>query len=398
MPQIDDEVSYKHSIIQFSQVLLDKYVLRNKDKYPTELAVYGYLFARLIHPDKRAIEGLINYEKTGGDLLIQEVTTALVRNKDGALSNSFRTAVSDYLFKKYQGSIDNSRAKSLLGDLFLLSLIDCSYALRDENDKVLTTSLLHSIREGKDQDFVKAFLDIFLGNVNKMNLGDLLKYPELTSYYKMILAFIQYQEYINFMKNGSTSDGLNARKEVEFLEQHLHFVKEISADMYNSLEIDGLSLKFSDNYIIRYLYISTFLIRTEYDNSISLNRLFSSNFMELKLKESKPFLKLVKERVKYEIDPQISSSPSTWIFNPFRFLKEQLGIFGSWVLWAILLFVLVVASNYYMQLLTKFNISLTLGPITLEPILIPYFLGVLLLITLVSLLFYLIKIRKKLKY
>ena len=393
-----EEATYRHSIIQFSQALLSKYVLTSDTNKLSELSIYGYLFGKLLNLDKQQLTKLLEFEKNSSDSLLNTIWAELLRidgKKDQSISSSFRLEIDKYLKSRYSGQVDDSRAKSLVGDTFLLLLLESSLGLAEKDDKVLTGDILRSLKEGKTQDFLKFFIGAVNGSTEEISKESILQYPELSGYLKMIIANLQYQEFLELEKFSPQGESVSL-EELKYLEHHLNFMKTISTDMYEFIEREDFQFRPSDSVIIKYFYLASCLVKTEYDNSISLNRSNAVDFFRLKLGDEKSLKSLINERINEEIDPQREFRPSLiWILNPFKELKDYFGIVASWILWAIALLLLIASSPYYTSFLSSYSINAFILEITLKPEYVPVFFGVWLFASLVGLFVYLVRLRYK---
>lgn len=396
-----DETTYKHSIIQFSQVLLEKYILSPTSNQLTEKVIYGYLFGKLLSINEQQLDKLLRLEKRSNDAFLESIRDELLRmekNKGSQISKLFVSEIEKYANGKYSGSIDNSRAKSLIGDILLLSLMEASYGLIENNDRILTKNLLGSLKENKTQEFLKVFLDIMRisGDVDSDSVS---RYPELIEYRKALSAFIQYFEFLKFVVHLDQSRvDPPASERLEYLDRRLKFMKIISTDMYDLIKEENFKFGPSDEVISRYLYIATFLIKVEYDESVSLNRFDTADFYRIKLGSNEPLDKLIRDGINNTINPpEISRYRIVWFLNPLKFLESYIGVLASWILWSIVLLLLIDSAPFYLTILTGYTLDISFLGISFGPEFVPLALGIWLFISLTGLFFHLVRIKRKWK-
>ena len=356
MPLSDlDQIVGKHSVIQLSAALLKRYVLNNEagSKINPETALYGIIFSLFYGVENDELQVIAKSLQTKEGSLQKLILKFLIEvlnggNKD--ILQSCNVEIGKVLENKYSGAVDNSRAKSLIGDLLLVSLLDLLSSEKQKTSPILGDNLISNLTKDKTQDFLLTFVKIFAHSYEFIDIDFRLSNPDLQKYKTMATALAQYLEYSNLSLLMSDKKG---RKDQTFKEayfEHMRFVARLTNEVYTIIETDESTLGPSDLSLSRFFYISSFLNQTEYDRSISLNFTSSSVFFKEILNKDQMFDILINERVKQRLKKIDPPSDTVWnkintFFNPLLFAKEKFGFIVPWLTWNLIL-ILVLTLNY----------------------------------------------------
>jgi hypothetical protein len=352
-----DEISYKHSIIQFSESLLNKFIIHPPDNYSTsrETSVYGAIFAVNLGKHSDIVDGILLSSKDTRDTLLNELVTELrnmISSKNFQFDSEYRKKIKDYFSKSYDGSISDGSARSMIGDLFLVNLAETLIEW-ESCDRLLDTGILEQLKNSKEQDWVVRILNNFSeGGEFMLELEDYSS-PEAESFHKMGVAFSQFIEFRKMIKFAARGEERRFDYNNSLI-SHLKYMKEISQDIYRFIETNVSPFQPSDEVLRTFFFISSFLLKTHYEKSVSLNREHSAKLFQT-IGEETPYLGMIDEKVKGDLKklldpPSESSKFITRVFNPLRILSDRIGLISTWIIWIVTMFsVLLLVWSHIMS-------------------------------------------------
>lgn len=401
----DEEFTYKHFVIQFAETLIEKYFLhpRTSHQFPAESSVYAVLFGETIGITNSQLQNILsNVGETRNELIkiiLTDMKTQFKTNAGLKMNVSLRDQLAEYLESTYKDRLNDSRIRTLTGDLFVVSLVEIVYSREIGVERILRNQLLAELKEKKSDSFLSKLIELMDGNSSGTQI--ILEGPNNSDYVKMAAGLGQYFRY-----NGILNQITNKSKEIQeinyhdLLKEHLMFLKYLSTDVYSFLDEDVPSFPPTDSVFVKYFCLASLLIKTDYTNSIILNSPFSAKFINEEFKDTTPVQKLINlEADKKIIEIMDSNDDATLIlnrfFNPFRFLRKYIGIFGSWILWDILVLIPLILGLYNLIDYTKYSVIIPYTTIPVPGIIIPSIILIYLLISLLILLYKSWSITKK---
>ncbi|MEM0136406.1 MAG: hypothetical protein QXU18_14465 [Thermoplasmatales archaeon] len=357
MPFNFDEISYKHSIIQFSESLLNKFIIQPQENYRTscETLVYGAIFAFNLGKNSEIVSKILMLSKASRDELLNDLVTELlnmISNKNIEFDSEYKKKIKDYFLKSYNGVISDGSARRMIGDLFLVSLAETLVDWKNSN-RLLDKGVLEQLMNNKEQDWAVKIISNFSEGGEFILKGEDYSSPEVESFHKMGMAFSQFLEFRKMIDFAEGEE--NSKLDYDnSLISHLKYMKEISQDTYRFIETNISPLQPSDEVLKSFFFISSFLLKTHYEKSVSINREYSAKFFQI-IGEETPYIRMiddkVKEKVKELLNPPSEPSKSiTKFFNPFRIFSDRIGFISTWVIWIVtVLAVLILVWSHAMS-------------------------------------------------
>ena len=162
----DEELTYKHFVIQFAETLLKRFFLDLDigNQSPAEGSLYAVLFGETIGISSAQV-GNILYG--AGDtrnelvkLILEDMKTQFQTNSVLKMDDPLRARLAKYLISTYRGKIDDGRVKTLIGDIFLVSLIEAVYSKDSRTEGIFNNNLLSQLKEKKSHRFLNRLIDL----------------------------------------------------------------------------------------------------------------------------------------------------------------------------------------------------------------------------------------------
>lgn len=391
------ELTYKHFVIQFAETLLNRFFLHPStgNQPPTEGSLYAVLFGEAIGISRTQLGNILS--RVGGTrnelvkLILENVKTQFQNNSVLKMSDSLRNSLEEYLTSTYQGKIDDSRVRTLIGDIFLVSLIEVVYSEKPQAERVFNDNLLNQLKEMKSDAFLNRLIDLL--DENNSGTQILSETEDNAGYVKMAAGLAQYLSYQKILdKIVNKSDDLRSLGHIGLLREHLMFLKRISTDVYSFLEDDIPTFNPSESVFVKYFYIASLLVKTDYSNSIILNSPYAAEFIKAEIKDDAPIQTLINSEANLKLKNIMDSSGDlsltlNRVFDPLKFLQRYLGIFGTWILWDLIVLVPLVLGMYHLINYAKYSIIIPDTNISITGMLIPSIILVYLVVSLLLLLY-----------
>ena len=342
MPISLDEISYKHSIIQFSESLLNKFIIQPPENYSTscETLVYGAILAFNLGKQSEIVDRILTSSKVSRDELLNDLVTELlnmISNRNLQFDSEYKKKIKDYLSKSYNGAINDGSARRMIGDLFLVNLAETLVDWKSGN-RLLDKGILEQLKNSKEQDWAVRIISNFSEGGEFILKREDYSSPEVESFHKMGVAFSQFLEFRKMIDFAEREEESKLDYDNSLI-SHLKYMKEISQDTYRFIETNVSPFQPSDEVLRSFFFISSFLLKTHYEKSVSLNREHSAKLFQI-IGEETPYLGMIDEKVKEELKelldpPSESSKFITGVFNPFRILSDRIGLISTWIIWIV---------------------------------------------------------------
>ncbi|MEM0136385.1 MAG: hypothetical protein QXU18_14360, partial [Thermoplasmatales archaeon] len=352
----DEELTYKHFVIQLAETLLKRYYLDSTTDghFAAEGSVYAILFGETIGVPATHLENILS---RAGDtrnelvkMILEDMKAQFRKKSPLKMSNSLKDKLAMYLTLTYRGMIDDSRVRTLIGDIFLVSLIEVIYSNGPHENGIFDNVLLSQVREKKSDQFLNRLLELL--DENSSGVQILSETIDNADYVEMAAALAQYLRYQRILdKIIGKSEDLRDMNYIGLLREHLQFLKHLSSNVYSFLDEEGTPFDPSESVFIKYFYMASLLVKTDYSNSIVLNNPYAAKFFNAEIKDNKPIQDIINSEADRRVKNIVGSNdetPSVFdkIFNPLRFLRKYFGIFGSWILWDIIVLIPLIAGLY----------------------------------------------------
>lgn len=232
-----DDVVYRHAIIQFATSLLKRFFLNTvviqREFY--EPAIYAILFG--VSNGLSSQELIPVLEKIGDSRneivnMVRKEVDSLLKTKGYSLGKSFKSGLKEFLENKYTGDIDDSKEKTLLGDIFLLHLFETAAVIINGESQILDSNLFSKLKDKKRNKTLVYVCNLLSNNWDTALDSWRNSLNEQESYSRMTAAMSLYVTYTELMSHKAILDMEKKTSSVEVLEVHLNFLKESSTDIY----------------------------------------------------------------------------------------------------------------------------------------------------------------------
>ena len=377
----DEELTYKHFVIQFAETLLKRFFLHPgiDNQSLAEGSLYAILFGETIGISSTQIGNILS--GTGGTrnelvkLILEDMKTQFQTNSVLRMNDSLRTRLAKYLISTYQGKIDDSRVRTLIGDIFLVSLIEAVYSEDSRTEGIFSNNLLSQLKEKKSHPFLNRLIELL--DENSSGIQILSETEENADYVKMAAGLAQYLRYQKILdKIVDKNHDLQGMSYIALVREHLMFLKHLSTDVYSFLDEDVPTFNPSESVFVKYFYIASLLVKTDYSDSIILNSPYAAKFIQTEIRDDAPIHALINSKANLKLENIMglnddSSSTLNRIFDPLRFLRTYLGIFGTWILWDLIVLVPLVLGLYHLINYAKYSIIIPDTNISIPGTIIP---------------------------
>lgn len=347
-----NEVEDEHSIIQLTKSFFNRYIRNEveRNSIGEESILIGLLFGEVMEiKDLDFLDILTSIKFEDDDILrvVKDNFVEYLSNGKNLSIGKVRSELLKPLMRIYGGNIDKTRAKGLIGDLLTISLFEITTVNTDFTSGILNREIISDLKKDKNQIFLKNFLDLYEGKYEFLKLDFDREYNDLLKFKAMANALSQFLEYSKLKKMLLDKvERSNEEFKTTYL-NHLVFLSNISRDIYGFIEREKGLFKPSDVVLNRFFFVASYMIKTEYRNTVSLNEPASSIFLKEILQNDQFFLKLIDDKVKSHLEDIINPEDPLLrklnpIFNPMIYLKDRIGFTSSWVLWNTFLAILII--------------------------------------------------------
>lgn len=195
-----NEVEDEHTIIRMTKSFFNRYIRDETERkgIGEEGVIIGLMFGEILGvKDLDFLEVLSSINIKNDEILriLRDNFVICLSNPQNISISKIREELLVPLKFLYNGNIDKTRAKGLIGDLLTISLFEITILKTNFGSEIIDQEMITELVKDKSQVFLKQFLSIYGRNYEFLKLDFEREYNDLQRFEAMANALSQYLEY-----------------------------------------------------------------------------------------------------------------------------------------------------------------------------------------------------------